>query len=185
MSQHPPTGAEFVVRAAGNARALVPALRAVLHDEDPALPLVAPRTLQEVFAGMLVAQRFALVFLAAFGGMALVLASLGVYGVTAYSVTARRRELGIRIALGSRRAGVLGLVLKRGMAVALAGTATGTFGALAGVRLIRGLLVGVTPYDPLAFTAATLTLLAVSALASLVPALGATRVRPIDSLRCD
>ncbi|HZD80662.1 MAG TPA: ABC transporter permease, partial [Actinomycetota bacterium] len=139
VAQHPPGGAEFVVRAGGDARTLVPAIRRALHEEDPALPLVAPRGLAEVLAAMLAGQRLPLLFMSAFAGLALLLASLGVYGVMAYSVTARRRELGVRIALGSSRGAVLALALKEAVTVALAGMAAGLLVALVGVRLLRGL----------------------------------------------
>ncbi len=183
MRQNPQAGADIVVRTTGDAAALLPAIRRTLHTLDPELPLVRARTTDTVLHDMLSGQRLPLAFTAAFAALALVLAGLGVYSVMAYSVTARERELGIRTALGARRADLLALVIRQGMAMAVAGTTAGLLAAAATTRVLAGLLYGVTPHDPATFAGVALTLLGVSAAASLLPARRATRVEPADALR--
>ena len=184
-------GAELVVRTACtsgrgcDATALLPAIRRQLRTLDPSLPLIHPRTMRTVAQAGLVTQRLPMLFTTAFALLALLLAALGVYGVTSYAVTSRTREFGIRSALGARRASVLGLVLRQGLATALAGVAAGLLLAAAATRVLASLLVGVTPHDPWTFVAAPLGLLLVCALASLLPARRATRVPPQEALRAD
>jgi putative ABC transport system permease protein len=161
----------------------LPAIRRTLHTLDPELPVVRARTTNTVLRDMLSGQRLPLAFTAAFAALALALAGLGVYSIMAYSVTARARELGIRTALGARRADLLALVIRQGMAMAAAGTTAGLLVAAATTRVLAGLLYGVTPHDPVTFTAVALTLLAVSAAACLLPARRATRVEPGGALR--
>ncbi|HEX5438269.1 MAG TPA: ABC transporter permease [Gemmatimonadaceae bacterium] len=185
MQQHPQGWAAVVVRTTGNATALVPAIRRVLYQMDPALPVVGAQTMRDVFNGMLSAQRLPMIFTTAFAMLALILAALGTYSVLAYSVTARHREFGIRTALGARRGSVLALVVRQGMTMALIGTVVGLLLAAAGTRVLTGLLVGVTPHDPVTFVAVPLILLAVSAAACLIPARRATRVEPVEALRAE
>lgn len=175
----------FVVRTTGDATALIPVIRRALRTIDPALPLIWIRTLDEIFQDKLSGQRLPMFFTTAFALLALVLAALGVYSVMAYSVTARHREFGIRTALGAQRASVLALVLRQGMAMAVAGTAVGLLVAAAATRVLTGLLVGVTPHDPPTFVAIPLILLGVSAAACLIPARRATRVAPVEALRAE
>jgi ABC-type antimicrobial peptide transport system permease subunit len=120
-----------------------------------------------------------------FGLLGLALAAVGIYGVMAYSVSQRRRELGIRVALGADRRSVLGLVLNEGLRLALIGTAIGLAAALAAARLVRGLLYDVSAVDPIAFTLVPLTLVAVAALAVYLPARRAAMVDPIKALKSD
>jgi predicted permease len=178
-------GVELVVRTDGDAMALVAPIRRELRALDPSLPLIHPRTMRTVAREGLVTQRLPMLFTTAFALLALLLAALGVYGVTSYAVTSRTREFGIRSALGARRASVLGLVLRQGLATALAGVAAGLLLAAAAARVLTSLLVGVTPHDPWTFVAAPLGLLVVCALASLLPARRATRVPPQEALRAD
>jgi ABC-type antimicrobial peptide transport system permease subunit len=121
--------------------------------------------------------------LAAFGCLALVLAGVGIYGVVAWSVTQRTREIGIRMALGAGRSQVLWLVLARGACLAGAGVAIGIFGALAAARLLAGLVYGITITDPLTFASISLVLSAVGLAASYFPARRATKVDPMIALR--
>jgi ABC-type antimicrobial peptide transport system permease subunit len=126
-----------------------------------------------------------MLLLLGFGGLAWLLAAVGVYGVMAYAVSQRTRELGIRLALGARPGTVRGLVLRQGLLLSGAGLALGVLGALLLGRLLVGLLYGVGPADPRVLAAATSLLAGASALACLVPAVRATRVNPVDALRSD
>ena len=150
---------------------------------DPTLPLVAARSMKEVFGRMLAGPRLPTFFLAAFALLAFLLAVLGVYSAMAHSVVARRREFGIRAALGAGRVRVLSLVMRQGMTTAVIGTAVGLVAALLSARVLRALLVGVTPYDAATFVAMPLMLVLVSAVACLVPARRATSVDPVNVLR--
>jgi len=129
--------------------------------------------------------RFRAQLLALFAGIALVLAAVGIYGVLAQSVSQRRQEIGIRMALGAQPRDVLKLVIRQGMTLALAGIAIGAVAALAGSRLISSLLYGVTATDPMTLAATALVLGAAALLACYIPARRATRVDPMDALRCE
>jgi putative ABC transport system permease protein len=127
--------------------------------------------------------RFNMTLLAAFAALALVLASVGIYGVLSYSVSRRVREIGIRMALGAGRREVMKLVVGEGMATALIGIAAGLAAAVALTRLLASMLYGVRPTDPMTFLASALLLAAVSLLASYIPARRATKVDPMAALR--
>ena len=171
------------LRAAGDPLALVPAVRAAVRSVDPNLPVYRLRTLEEQLGLALGRARFASLLLAAFALAALALAALGVYGVLAQSVAARRREIGLRMALGAAAGEVERLVLRQGMTMAVAGALVGTALALALSGLLRGLLYEVPARDPLTFAAVPLALLGVAALACLIPARRAARVDPTVVLR--
>jgi ABC-type antimicrobial peptide transport system permease subunit len=126
-----------------------------------------------------------MIFTAAFAVLALVLAVLGMYGIVAYAVTLRTREIGIRAALGGGRADILGLVLREGLTTAVIGTALGAIVAVAATRILAGLLYGVTTRDPATFVGAAVTLLIASTAACLVPARRATMINPVDALRAE
>jgi len=128
-------------------------------------------------------RRLLMTLLATFAALAMVLAALGIYGVMAFDVTRRSQEIGVRMALGAARASVLGLVLKQGLALAAVGVVLGLLAALALTRLLQAQLFGVTSTDPPTFVAVALGLLAVATLATVVPALRATRVNPTEALR--
>ena len=121
----------------------------------------------------------------AFAVIALVLAAVGVYGVIAYSVAQRTREIGVRVALGAQRSNVLTLVLAHGAGLAGAGIGIGLAGALGVTRFLRAMLYGVSPFDPMSFVAVTFVLSAIALLASYVPARRAARVDPVEALRQD
>ncbi len=185
MRQHPVGWTSFVVRTTGDAMSIVPSVRRALHELDPAIPLAGARTLEDVFSDMIGWRRLMLALVSSFATLALFLSALGVYSVMAYSVGARRREFGIRTALGARTSSVLALVLRQGMAMALLGTAIGLLLAAWATRAIAGLLVGVVPHDPLTFVSIALILLGVSAGACLIPARRATRADPVEILRAE
>ena len=128
-------------------------------------------------------RRFSMLLLAAFAGIALFLAAVGIYGVVAYSVSQRTQEIGIRMAIGAARRDVFALVVGGGMKLALVGVAIGVGGALVLSRLIQGMLFGVRPFDPASYAATATLLLAIAACACYVPARRAMRVDPVTAIR--
>jgi ABC-type antimicrobial peptide transport system permease subunit len=175
----------FVVRSDREFSALAPEIRRAIREVDPEQPISGLREAGELLSDAVARQRFSMMLLGLFGSLALTLAAIGVYGVMAYTVSQRTRELGIRLALGARTGSVRTLVLRQGLGIALLGVGLGLGGALALGRLLTSLLYDVSPADPRVLGAAALTLSAVSAFASLVPAIRATRVDPIDALRSE
>ncbi len=173
----------LVVRTAGDPLALVPALRAEVRALDRDVPLDGVETMEAVVASSVATSRFTTVLLLAFAGIALVLAAVGIYGVTAYTVAQRAHEIGVRMALGADRRRVLGLVVRQGMAPTLAGIALGLAGALAATRALGALLFEVTPHDPATFAGVAVLLAAVALLANILPARSATAVQPVAALR--
>ena len=180
-----PIPLSFVVRSELAFSALEPEIRRAVRDVDPEQPISRLREATELLSDAVARQRFSMLLLVLFGGLALTLASIGVYGVMAYAVSQRTRELGIRLALGARTGSVRALVLRQGLGIAALGIGLGLAGALALGRLLTGLLFEVSPADPVVLAAAALALAAVSTLASLIPAIRATRVDPIDALRSE
>jgi ABC-type antimicrobial peptide transport system permease subunit len=158
-------------------------MRRELASIDPALVLDRPRMLTDVIGLGIAQERFALLLVGSFAGLALALAAVGIYGVLAYLVSQRTHEIGIRLAVGADRAQVLGMVLRQGLSLAAAGIVVGLIGAFALTRLMRGLLYQVGPNDPTTFAAVTAALLLVALLASFLPARRATRVSPVIALR--
>jgi putative ABC transport system permease protein len=136
-------------------------------------------------ATSLAAPRFNVVLLGTFAGLALILASVGIYGVVAYSVTQRSRELGLRMAIGAQQRDVVAMVLRESLVVVAVGMAVGVAAALLATRALSGLLFGISPLDPVTWTAVTAVLFGVAFLASYVPARRATRVDPMIALRAD
>jgi predicted permease len=173
------------VRAAGDAGALVAAIRQEVRNLDPNLPVFNVKTFAEQINDSVSQERLIAMLSSFFGLFALLLAALGLYGVMAYAVTRRTREIGIRLALGAQTAGVRWLVLRETLLLALIGIAIGLPAALASSRLTEGLLFELKPTDPLTITLATLLLLSIAALAGYLPARRATRVDPLIALRHD
>jgi predicted permease len=173
----------IALRTPGDPPALAPAVKRAVSGLDASLALGRVATMDERVAGVLARPRVNALLLAGFAATALVLAALGIYGVIAYSVVRRTRELGIRMALGARAADVLRLVLRQGMAPVLAGLALGLGGAAAASRVLRGLLYGVGGTDPMTYAGVATFLAAVALLASYLPARRAATADPVVALR--
>jgi ABC-type antimicrobial peptide transport system permease subunit len=180
-----PLPISFVVRSSLPTVTLFPAIKAAVHDVDPEQAVSRLRPVSELVSDSVARYRFSMLLLTVFGALALVIAAVGVYGVMAYAVSQRTRELGIRLALGASRTSVQYLVLGRGLGMAALGIGIGLAGALALTRLLVSQLFGVSPTDPAVLAAAVGTLAAVSAVACLIPALRATRVDPVIALRSE
>jgi len=178
-------GAAIVVRTVGDPMALLPAVRREVKALDPALPVVEPRTLRDVQATGLSDHRLPMQLMAAFALLALTLAAVGVYGVMAYSVAARTREIGVRVALGAQPSTVFSMIVRQGLGSAVAGLAIGLAGAAALGGVLTKLLYGVTPTDVPTFVGVAAVLLAVALAACLVPAWRAVRVDPLEALRSE
>jgi hypothetical protein len=175
----------LLVRAAPGMRGADATLRRVLRELDPALPYVDVRTLGDALDPELRPWRLGAAVFTAFGALAALLAALGLYTAVAYAVAQRRREIGVRVAVGAASGDVVRLVLGDGVRVAAAGVAVGLLLALAASRWIAALLFETSPRDPAVLGAVALALLAVAAAASLVPARRAVRVSPTEALRAD
>jgi putative ABC transport system permease protein len=173
----------LVARTSGDPAALTNAIRQEVMRLDPEQPVYAVKTMEELLDASVAQPRLNLFLLGLFAGLALLLAAVGIYGVLAYSVTQRTREIGIRLALGAEPSDALMLVVRQGLALALTGIALGLAGSLLITRFISTLLFGVTPTDPFTYAAVSGLLLMVALAASYIPALRATRVDPIVALR--
>ncbi len=173
----------IVVRTTNDPLALVPAMRTELRQMDAELPMAAIATMDQLLSGSVSRSRFTMLVLGVFAALALVLASIGIYGVIAYSVTQRTQEFGIRMALGANRRDVFRLVLGQGTRLTLLGIGFGIAAALIVTRLMATLLYGISATDPLTFTAVALLLALVALAACYIPARRATRVDPIVALR--
>ena len=176
-------GGYLVVRTDMEPLAIVSAVKRVVRDVDSNLPLSNIRTLDQSVAESVAKPRFQSRLAGAFSLLALLLAGVGLYGVMAYSVSQRRREIGIRMALGARPGGVAGAVLGQGLGLVALGVAIGMGAALTASRLLETLLYGIAPTDPLTYVGVPLVMLAVSAFASWVPAWRAAHVDPAGVLR--
>lgn len=175
---------QVVIQTNGDPTPLMAAARAIAHELRPDAPAVL-RTLESYVAASIADRRFILALVGVFGGAALVLAMLGIYSVTSYLATQRRREIGVRVALGAQRGDVIGLVLRQGGSLAMIGIVVGAAGALFLTRLLKGLVYGVSTTDPLAFGGVIFVLTVVALFASWLPARRATSVNPVDVLRGD
>jgi len=182
-SQGPPTNPLLAIRTPGEPAALVAAVRDRIRAIDPDIVQYDVRTMDALVDASVAGRRFNMLLLGLFGGLALALAAVGIYGVIGYAVRRRSHELGIRLALGAARRDVLGLVVGGGMRLAGLGLALGLLAAVPLTRLMRSLLFEVSPTDPAAFGAVTLLLAGVALVASYLPARRATRIDPTHALR--
>ena len=185
FQQSPIGGMMIYLRTAGDPAIAVAGLREQVHALNRDLPVFDIRTMEERMRESTGKARFSATLLTVFAGIALLLSAVGIYGVMAYVVTQRTREIGIRMALGARPGDVLGLMLRRGAILAIAGVAIGTAGALGATRVLTTLLYEVRPNDAATYLAIAVLLLLVTVVASYVPARRAAAVDPSSALRSE
>jgi putative ABC transport system permease protein len=164
---------------------IAPELRRVIQAIDPQLPITNIRSMNEVASTALAQQRFNMLLIGVFAAVALSLTMVGLYGLLGYQVAQRTREIGVRMALGARRADVLRMVVMRGLTLTLAGMVIGVAGSLGLGRFLKTLLFGVTATSPWVFVTVAGVLLVVAFLASFIPARRTMRVDPVIALRCE
>jgi ABC-type antimicrobial peptide transport system permease subunit len=172
-----------VVATAGSARTAVRPVEDAIHGYDPALPIHQIAGLEDLVDGELGEYRVTAILSTLFGGLAILLSAIGLYGVQSYVVSRRRREIGIRLAMGAVEGQVVRAVMGRAVRFAAVGILLGVAASLALAQLIEGMLFGIDARDPLTYVAVPLLLLCVAVVASLVPALRAGRVDPVEVLR--
>ncbi|HUQ81180.1 MAG TPA: ABC transporter permease [Gemmatimonadaceae bacterium] len=172
-----------VIRTSGDESSAAAVFRRAVRSADPTLAVRDVRSLNDVIGSSLAPRRFALGLVSSFAGIALLLATIGIYGVLSYAVASRTREFGVRLALGASERNVLMLVLRQGFAWSIVGLALGLIGALASGRLVSHMLYGIQPVDPVTYGAVVVGLTVVVTVACLVPSLRATRVDPLTSMR--
>jgi putative ABC transport system permease protein len=182
-AQAPLADMTILVRTNSDPRVVIPALRQAVWTIDPNQPLSNVSTLEQIVSNSIAQPRLNMLLMLLFGGLALLLSAVGIYGLLSYAVTQRTQEMGIRMALGANVTDVLKLVLKQGMLLALVGEAIGLAGAFALTRLMRGLLFGVTPTDTSIFAGVVVVLTLTALLACYLPARRATKVDPLVALR--
>ena len=175
----------FALRAAGDPSVLAPNVREVIRSVDPNIGIDAILPMERLEASSRGRERFYAVVLGVFAAVAALLAVIGVYGVLAYAVVQRTQEIGVRMALGAQRQQVLGLIMRKGMLLTIAGVALGIVVAAAGARSLESMLFGVSPFDAATFGLVALSFTVVAALASYLPARHATRVDPMVALRVE
>ncbi len=183
LSQSFASETNFIVRTAGDPGTYAHAVEAAIHQVDPVLPVYGVRPFETAISASYFGQRIGGSFLGLFSVIALALAAIGLYGVLAYTVSQRSREVGIRVALGASRGNVLGLILGQGVRLAAVGLAIGLAITIVVTRLLRSLLLGVSPTDIPTIAAVSALLAVVAILASLIPAHRATRIDPISAIR--
>jgi len=173
----------LVVRANGDPTALTAAVRGAIRSADPDQPVSNVRTMNANLSGVLVTERFGAILMAALAASGLLLASIGLYGVMAYSVSQRTGEIGVRVALGAQPKHVLQLIIGHGLKLTFLGVAIGLIAAWSTTRLLVGLLFGLSETDAATFSAITLTLTVIGLVASYLPARTAMRLNPVEALR--
>jgi predicted permease len=181
--QWPMQGPTVIVRTTGDPGKVAAAIRGELKALNPNLPAPAIRMMDEILAETVAQPRFHTLLLGLFGGLALVLSAVGIYGVMAYGVSQRTHEIGIRMALGAQKSNVLALVIGQGMRLAVIGVSIGILAALALTRVMRTLLYEITPTDPLTFIGVSVLLALIALLACWIPARRAAKVDPMVALR--
>jgi predicted permease len=173
----------LVVRVAGNPMAIAPAVRQLVARIDPEQPVAAVRALDDIIDLEVVDRRQQSIILATFAATALLLASIGIYGLVSFSVTMRRREVGLRTALGASASEVTAALVKHGVVLVCAGLVIGLVASLAGTRIMDGLLYGIEPQDPMTFGTITVLVFATTVFACWLPAWRAARMSPMTALR--
>jgi predicted permease len=185
-AQHPaPTSATFVARGSGSAPALARRLAEAARDTDPDAFVVDLRTMESHLAGSLFLPRMAAALIGSLATLALVLASVGLWGIVSYGVSRRTRELGVRMALGAERRRIVGLVMRGGLVSVGVGAVIGLAGAAAVARILDRFLIGIDGWDLPTFASVPVVLVGVALLAAYLPALRATRVDPVEALGSD
>jgi putative ABC transport system permease protein len=183
--QLPTLNMTLVARSRASTESLINSIRRVVQSVDPEQPIRRAQLLETAVARSVAPQRLVAALLSLFAGLALTLAMIGIYGVMSYSVAQRTQEIGVRMALGAQSRDVLKLILRQGMTLALVGVGAGLLVSAALTRLMKGLLYGVGPNDPLTFVGIAALLTTVTLLAALIPARRATKVDPMVALRCE
>jgi len=183
--QQPLRGMAVVVKTTTEPAAMLATMRQQVSQLDPALPILGIHTMREIRDNNVAPERLNLGLLGGFAALALILAITGLYGLLAFTVTQRQREIGIRMALGAQRTDVLRLVVQRGMILTGLGLAVGWIGSFGMTRFISSLLYEVSPTDPLTFVLVSLVLTGTALLACYVPARRAARIDPMVALRCE
>jgi putative ABC transport system permease protein len=173
----------FVVRTETDPLAIVPAIRRAVAELDPTLPLSGVRTMEQHLQRSLSKPRFLSTLVTAFGALAVTLALVGIYAMMAWSVSERRQEFAIRLALGARASAVIGMVLRHALGLAAAGIAAGLGAAWIATGIVAGLLYGIQPTDPSVFALTAAAIAAVALVAGYIPARRALRVDPVSLLR--
>jgi len=184
-TQFPTKAMTVAFRGSTNSAALLSSAKSELRNLDPDLPMYRVRTMEQRVDESLARRRFSMLLLGVFAAVALILATIGIYGVMAYLVNQGTRELGIRIALGASQRNILSLVVRQGMVLAFSGVTIGLAAAFLLTRLIRSLLFGVEATDPITFVGIAFLLAMIALLASYIPAQRAARIDPLISLRCE
>ena len=174
---------DLVVRTDVEPASLTATVRKAIWEIDKDQPVSDIRTMDEILAESIARQRFSMLLLGVFAGVALLLAAVGIYGVMSYSVAQQTHEIGIRMALGASTGAVLKMAVGYGLKLVVAGVVIGLIAAFALTRLMSTLLFGVTPTDPATFAVISLLLVVVAAVASYIPARRATKVDPLIALR--
>jgi predicted permease len=173
----------YMIKTRVDPQSIVPLLRKAVQQQDPDLPLINVHTQQQQIAAMTQQERIFVAMTSSFGMLALAIAAVGIYGIMAYSVASRTNEIGIRLALGALPRQVLAMVLREAVWLSLAGIAVGLGAALTLARLIKSMLYGLEPADPVSLIAGASLLIAVGIVASWLPARRAARVQPMQALR--
>jgi predicted permease len=185
VAQRPDPGEQILARARGDAGALVAAMRRELLALEPNVVFLDNQTMDAQVEATLLPAKAGALSVSVVGVVAMALASIGLYGVIAYAVARRTREIGIRMALGAKRGAVIGMVMRQGLSIAASGVAVGALLALGGAKAIAAALYGVSFLDPIAWSTSIATLLLVAAIANLVPARRAAAVDPAIALRAE
>jgi putative ABC transport system permease protein len=183
--QRPGESMGLVIRTDGDPANIAPSVRREIQKLDPEQPISNVRTMEKVLSDSLMLRRVSMLMLTVFAALALTLATVGIYGLTAYSVSRRTHEIGLRVALGASQAHILRLIVVRGLVTCLIGAAIGLIAAFQLTRAMSSMLYGVTATDPPVFAGVPVLLVAVSVVASYIPARKATHVDPLVALRSE